>query len=120
MTSTTTVSAATRRPPITPRKPTFGFADLPRHWFAGLAIPTHMVNGVNLLFPAGERFFVRAVYHYLDRIADPDLRAAIRGFGGQEGRHAKAHEEYFATLRVQGYEIDGFLRRYVALSAWLE
>jgi predicted metal-dependent hydrolase len=119
MTSTTT-SAVAGRPPITPRKPTFGFDDVPRYWFAGLAIPTHMVNGVNLLFPAGERFFVRSVYHFLERIEDPEQSLAIRGFGAQEGRHAKAHEDYFATLRAQGYRIDDFLRRYQALSAWLE
>ncbi len=120
MTSTTTAPAAARRPPITPRKPSLGFAGVPKHWFAGLAIPTQMVNGVNLLFPAGERFFVRSVYYYLQQIDDPALHSAVRGFGRQEGRHAKAHEDYFDTLRGHGYRIDGFLRFYHALSAWLE
>ena len=104
------------RPPITPRKLPHRFADVPRHWFGGFAVPSHIANGVNLLFPAGERFFVRSVYHYLDRIQDPALRAAIKGFGGQEGRHAKAHEDFFDTLRAQGYSIDPFLRFYEWLS----
>ena len=109
-------AAGSPRPPITPRKLAHRFTDVPRHWFGGLAVPTHIANGVNLLFPAGERFFVRSVYHYLEHIDDPALRAAIKGFGGQEGRHARAHEDFFDTLRVQGYEIDRFLRAYEWLS----
>jgi hypothetical protein len=88
--SSTTPAAApaassAARPPIAPRSGPREFADVPKHWFAGLAVPTQISNGVNLLFPAGERFFVRSVYHYLERIEDPALRAAIKGFGGQEG-----------------------------------
>jgi predicted metal-dependent hydrolase len=105
-----------QRPPITPRKLEHRFASVPKHWFAGLAVPTQIANGVNLLFPAGERFFVRSVYHYLDRLEDPALKAAIKGFGGQEGRHAKAHEDFFATLRAQGYDLERFLRFYEWLS----
>jgi predicted metal-dependent hydrolase len=98
---------------IRPRNPELGFAGLPRHWFAGSAVATHIVNGVNLLFPAGERFFIRSVRHYLDRIADdPVLTAQVRGFFAQEGRHAGAHERFFAVLEGQGYEIEGFLRAY--------
>ena len=112
--------AAAGRPPITVRKPALTFDDVPRHWLAGLPIPTHMANGVNLLFPYGERFFVRSVYYFLDQITDPALREAIKGFGGQEGRHAKAHEDYFDTLRAQGYDLDRFLRFYQAVARRLE
>jgi predicted metal-dependent hydrolase len=85
---------------------------VPRHWFGGNAFATHLVNGVNLLFPAGERFFVRSVNHYLDRITDPLLRAQIKGFFGQEGRHAKEHERVFRLLEEQGYDIERFLSLY--------
>lgn len=99
---------------IQPRKMDFRFdTDIPRHWLAGLAVPTHVANGVNLLFPAGERFFVRSVKYYLDRFAhDPEMTAQIRGFFGQEGRHAHEHERFFEVLEAQGYEIRAFLRRY--------
>jgi hypothetical protein len=70
------------------------------------------VNGVNLLFPDGERFFVRSVKKILDQLDEPALAAQARGFFGQEGRHAHAHEDFFATLRAQGYQIDGFLTFY--------
>jgi predicted metal-dependent hydrolase len=108
------------RPTITPRKPPLGFEKVPKHWFAGLAVPTHISNGVNLLFPHGERFFVRSVYHFLDQIDDADLKAAVKGFGNQEGRHARAHEDYFDTLRAQGYEIDRFLEFYGWLTSKIE
>ena len=87
-------------------------AAVPRRWFARSVIGTHMANGLNLLFPAGERFFVRSVRHYLERIDDPQLREDIKGFSGQEGLHAYAHERYFEALEKQGYEIRGFLKFY--------
>jgi len=97
---------------IKPRSPRFDFDDVPRHWFAGSVLGSHMVNGVNLLFPVGERFFVRSVRHYVDRVGDPVLREQIKGFFGQEGRHAGAHEKYFEVLEKQGFRIQGFLKAY--------
>jgi len=95
-------------------------AGLPRHWMAGSAVATGIANGVNLLFPWGERFFVRSVKRYVDRIDDPELRAQIKGFFGQEGRHAHAHDVLNAELRKQGYEIDEFLASYSKLASWIE
>jgi predicted metal-dependent hydrolase len=101
---------------LTPRTPRLGFAGVPKRWFADSAAATQLANGVNLLFPAGERFFVRSVRHYMDRIEDPHLLAQVRGFFGQEGRHAQAHERFFDTLREQGYDIDAILKPYEALA----
>src|SRR5262245_10651396 len=97
------------RHPIQPRKVAPDLASVPRHWMDGNAVSTHIANGVNLLFPDGERYFVRAVKHYLDRIDDPELRAQVRGFFGQEGRHASTHDDVNDHLRAQGYDIDRFL-----------
>jgi predicted metal-dependent hydrolase len=112
------------RAPIIPRKLRFDFAEVPRTWFAGLRVPTAIANGVNMLFPAGERFFVRSVNHFLDHpavAADAELVAAVKGFFGQEGKHAKAHDDYNDMLRAQGYEIDGFLSRHDQIFyGWLE
>ncbi len=49
-------------------------------------------NALHLIFPMGERFFVRAVRHYMSEIEDLSLREQIRGFFGQEGRYAHEHE----------------------------
>ncbi len=111
--TTTTPAAA----PLHPRSPGVDLdTPLPRHWFGGNIVATQIVNGVNLLFPAGERFFVRSVNHYLERVDDPLLRAQIKGFFGQEGRHAKEHERVFQLLADQGYDVDGFLRVYEAIA----
>jgi hypothetical protein len=99
-------------PHITPRNPKLKFSALPKYWFGGNAALTHMANGVNLLFPLGERFFVRSVRRYEDKVKSPTLRAAIKAFYAQEGRHAQLHERQFETLREQGFEIDAFMRRY--------
>jgi hypothetical protein len=60
------------------------------------------------------------VNRFLDQIDDPALRAAVKGFFGQEGRHAHAHDRFNAILRAQGFEIDRFLDGYKRLSSWLE
>jgi len=85
---------------------------IPRHWLAGSPVATHFFNGMNLVFPDGERFFIRAVRDHLDKIQDPGLRRQVEGFFGQEGRHAHEHERYFEVLRAQGYRIEGYLRRF--------
>jgi predicted metal-dependent hydrolase len=96
-----------------PRSPDLDFdASVPRHWFGNNVVGTHVANGVNLLFPAGERFFVRSVNRYLGEVSDPLLRAQVKGFFAQEGRHAHEHERVFRMLEAQGYEIEPFLRAY--------
>jgi predicted metal-dependent hydrolase len=103
--------------PIRPRPAPVRFDEpIPAHWFGGIAVATHLVNGVNLLFPAGERFFVRSVRHYLDALSDPTLREQVKGFFAQEGRHAGAHERFFEVMEAQGYEIRPFLARYERLA----
>lgn len=103
--------------PIRPRAPGVSFdAAMPRYWFGGLKHATLLANGVNLLFPKGERFFVRSVMHYLPQIEDPALRAQVKGFAGQEHRHARAHEDYNAVLEAQGYRVDRFLKVFEAIA----
>lgn len=96
------------------RKMDFPFAtsDIPRWWLHENPVLTQVANGLNLLFPPGERFFIRSVKHYLDRIEDPELRARVKGFFGQEGRHGHEHERYNRILEQQGYDIQRFLRLY--------
>jgi predicted metal-dependent hydrolase len=106
--------------PIPVRKVDLSFDEtIPNHWLDGSSVATHFFNGLNLVFPDGERFFIRAVQDHVDRIDDESLRARIKGFFGQEGWHAHEHERYFAVLEGQGYRIAVFLRRFhrfIALS----
>jgi hypothetical protein len=99
---------------IRPRVMGFEFEDddIPRHWMAGAAVPTAMGNALHLIFPMGERFFVRSVRHFAAQLDDPALQAQVKGFYAQEGRHAHEHERVFALLERQGYDIRGFLGVY--------
>ena len=112
MTPTPTLPSTTERR-IQARKMAFPFADgVPRHWFAGSVFATQMANGLNLVFPLGERFFVRSVRHFANQIDDPQLQEDIRGFMGQEVRHGMEHEHFFEVLEAQGYDVKRFLRIY--------
>jgi len=105
---------------IVPRDLDVDFAEVPRHWLANHPVATAISNGINMLFPHGERFFVRSVKHFLPHITDPELRAQIKGFFGQEGRHARAHDQFNQILRAQGFEVDRFLERYETITLWIE
>lgn len=107
---------------IAPRKRDFAFdTKIPKDWFGGDPVPTALVNGVNLLFPAGERFFVRSVRRFADRITDPGLRDQIRGFAGQESKHAHEHERYFDLMEQHGFRFREMLKKHEDfMYGWLE
>ena len=98
--------------PIRVRKLGQRYDEVPKHWLAGSVVATHIANGLNLVFPAGERFFVRSVKHYFSQIRDPDLRARCRGFFGQESSHGREHERMFSILEEQGFELQAWLKWY--------
>jgi predicted metal-dependent hydrolase len=103
-----------------PRKLDVDLTQVPKHWMANNVFATAVSNGVNMLFPHGERFFVRSVKHYLEQIDDPELKAQVLAFFKQEGHHAKAHDTYNDVLRAHGYQIDEFLALYRKVATWLE
>ncbi len=110
-----------RRPIPTVRRMDFDFDDIPKHWFGNNAFATHVSNGLHLLFPDGERFFVRSVRHYLGQIQDPALRDSVEAFFGQEGSHAREHQRTFEILKSQGLDVDKFLAAYRRFAfEWLE
>jgi uncharacterized protein len=103
-----------------PRDPQLDLTNVPKHWVAGNPVATAISNGINLLFPHGERFFVRSVHHYMDEITDPTLKAQVKAFFKQEGHHASAHDDLNEQLRKQGFEIDRFLDTYAKVAGWIE
>lgn len=108
-----TQAKANDRHAIPVRRPGLPFDEsIPRHWLADNPMATHLFNGMNLVFPDGERFFIKAVYDNLKGVDDPELLAQVKGFAGQEGQHAREHERYFAILEAQGYPIRPFLHRF--------
>jgi predicted metal-dependent hydrolase len=100
--------------PIPVRTPAFDFeSGIPTLWFRNNSFLTFFFNGLNLTFPEGERVFVRAVNDHKHLVTDPVLLAQIKGFSGQEGAHARAHEQLFDSLRAQGFDLAPFFDRYL-------
>ncbi len=103
-----------------PRDPQVELDEVPKHWLAGNAAATAISNGLNMLFPAGERFFVRSVKRYLDQLPEGELREQVKAFFKQEGKHASAHDDLNDVLRIHGFDIERFLARYAAITRWIE
>jgi uncharacterized protein len=84
--------------------------NLPQHWFADSAFLTHLLNTWTIMFPAGERYFVRWCKKALEKVEDPKVRKDILGFIGQETQHANQHEKLWDIIRQQGYNIDPLVK----------
>ncbi|MFO0746816.1 MAG: metal-dependent hydrolase [Myxococcota bacterium] len=102
--------------PITVRKlevpPT---EPLPRNWFYGSAAHTALVDALCLLFPEGERFFIRSVRFYAERL-EPELAGRVKGFAAQEAWHGRAHLQVADLLEAQGFEVrQSILERFARL-----
>jgi predicted metal-dependent hydrolase len=69
----------------------------------GDLVMSHVVTVLSCLFPEGEDFFVRTVRRYRDRITDPELRAQVAGFVGQEASHGRQHRLFNERLAKLGY-----------------
>jgi len=97
-------SKRTPRPPIEPRARSFDLGDEPAgRWHRNNPYISHFWNGLSLMFPEGERFFVRSVARLRKQVRDPQLRRDIAAFLAQEGMHSRAHVQYNRTLRRQRY-----------------
>ena len=101
------------------RKPRLDFSQpIDRFYLGGNPVKTHIFNALNLLFPDGERFFVKSVHDHAKDIADPQLQRDVRAFAGQEGQHAHQHERFFDVLAQQGYSFERLLDRFQKLARW--
>ena len=96
---------------IRARKPQFTFSDdVPRHWLDGSPFRTHLCNSFTLLFPAGEKFFIRSLSKFVPTLQEERLKRDAKLFIRQEAQHAVEHEKFLQNLRDQGYDIDATLR----------
>lgn len=95
------------------RKMGFDFnVEIPKHYINGKAYETHFFNGLQLLFPEGERFFMKAVRDSLDKVTDENLIKQAKGFFGQETQHAIEHDALNQVLEKQGYRLTKLLERF--------
>ena len=96
------------------RKMNFEFDSVPRDFLNGNLAFSNYFNGLNLLFPEGERFFMHAVRDGLKTIKNPspELKEQAKGFYGQEAQHSIEHLKYFEILDKNGYEFRGELAKF--------
>ena len=88
------------------RKPKFDLQKkLVRHYFKGNVFSTHLANSLHIIFPEGEKFFIRSCRKFLPKIADPQLKKEVKAFMGQEGMHAIAHNDFWQYLEKQGFKV---------------
>ncbi len=104
--------APTKRPDkILVRKPQWTFQELvgqkPRSEFGRL-----FFGAMSLVFPEGERFFIRSVKHFASQINDAALSQDIKDFIGQEAQHGKVHETFNRAVLGHDYDIEPFLKWY--------
>jgi uncharacterized protein len=109
------VPAGDLHPDLKPRRVRFDWENTPLHWIPDDPYTTHIINVLHLLLPAGERWFVHVYKQVLPYIKDPRLKAEVKGFMGQEGTHAVAHQQVLHHLRAQGLDPEPF----VAQIEWL-
>lgn len=72
-------------------------AERMRDWHGDGVGVSQFINALSVIFPEGERFFIDSVRHYRDRITDPELKEAVRGFIGQEAMHGREHDRWNAA-----------------------
>lgn len=87
-------------------------------WHPGGPQSSHYFNVQSLLFPQGERFFIRSVRHFRGQIRDPQLQRQVAGFIAQEAMHGREHEAYNAALGAAGYPV-ARMERWVGRMLWL-
>ncbi|WP_111508778.1 metal-dependent hydrolase [Mycobacterium kyogaense] len=86
---------------IQARKVSFDVSDVPLHWIPGHPAASHVISVLNLVLPAGERWFVETFDEALPMVNDPHLADDIRGFIGQEATHADVHDTILHDFMVE-------------------
>lgn len=93
----------TERHKILGRKVFFDFSKSDLVWIPNDNFSSHLINGVNLLLPAGEFWFCRVFNKALPYITEPTLKEDVLGFIRQEAIHANAHvlgQNYLTSHQV--------------------
>jgi predicted metal-dependent hydrolase len=84
------------------------------YFFDNDPFKTHFVNALSIIFPEGERFFIRSVLAYREHISDPKLLGEIKDFCAQEAQHTLVHEALNELATRHGYpvaKLESWLRR---------
>jgi predicted metal-dependent hydrolase len=88
----------------------FKFDKVPKHWILGSSIATHFINSMHVVFPEGEKFFVRSVRKFAKEIKSESLKKDVANFCGQEGVHAREHQRFWEVMQEQDLRPDRFAK----------
>lgn len=83
---------------------------VPLNWAGRSSLQNHVLNTLSLMFPDGERFFIRSVKHFSDEISDEQFQKDIRTFIGQESQHGRAHERFNDAVSEKAGDMGWFLK----------
>ncbi len=100
---------------ITPRRPRFDFEETPVHWITDDPLTTHILNVLNPITPAPERWFCQTFRDALPWVEDSNLHAAAIAFIKQEGAHSNGHT--LGNRHIEALGID--LAAYLNLLDWV-
>jgi uncharacterized protein len=89
---------------------------VPQYWLSGRRSVSIFLDNLSVFFPAGERFFVKAVRAHQAFVKSDELAREVRAFCGQEGVHGREHERYNEMLR-RHYPIEAMEKRVQAILA---
>lgn len=68
--------------------------------------PSRLMNSLSILFPVGEKYFIRAIRKY-EYLADTDeLKGEVSQFYKQEARHSREHNKFNKAIGSLGVSID--------------
>ena len=68
-------------------------------WHENGPATTAFFNSLSVLFPEGERFFIRSVRNYQNEIKQyPQLQEAVEAFISQETIHGREHDKFNDAL----------------------
>lgn len=91
---------------IPPRQLNFRIPEqAPRYFYADNGTATLFFAMLSAIFPPGEDFFVESVRRFRDRIDDPELKAQVSGFIGQEAIHGREHRRLNELFERNGFRM---------------
>ena len=93
------------------RQVRFDWSSTPSKWVPEDPFTSHMLNVLHLLLPTGERWFAASINLAREQVTDPELRAAIGPFIGQESWHAWAHTKVLEHLDELGIDTAPYTER---------
>lgn len=103
---------------IKPRNVHFDLSNTPLHWIPGEPLASHAISTFNYMLPVGERYFCQIYERLLPFVQDETLRQQMLGFIGQEGIHAKTHDDVLRSF-LAAHGITN-AQRFAELAEWIE